>query len=235
MFKQIVTLVRGHANDRTQLVLDGHALPLLRQQMRDAALGVDRSRKAVAVVVAYAEREKSALQKIVKQIADLETRALAALSKNREDLASDAAEAISLLEAERDITQKAIATYQTQLLRLKQCLHESETCLRELKQGQRLAEANHKAHRVSGLMPSETTSDLQDAKTTLLRLQERQEHAEATASALAELSVNDSAENLAARLAEEGCGAPLKSDANSVLERLRKKTTSSDKALKNNE
>jgi phage shock protein A len=208
-------------------MLDANALPMLRQQMRDAAQGVESSRKAVAVVIAYAEREKSSLKRIETQISDLETRALDALAKEREDLASEAAGTIAQLEAERDVTLKAIRTYQTQVNRLKQCLLDSETCLRALKQGQHLAEANDKAHRVSGLMPSDTTNDLEDAKTTLDRLQQRQEHAEATASALAELSLGDNAKNLTKRLAEEGCGSPLQSSTSSVLDRLKKKAESS--------
>ena len=40
MFKQLLTLVRGQTTDSSQAMLDANALPLLRQQMRDAARGV---------------------------------------------------------------------------------------------------------------------------------------------------------------------------------------------------
>ncbi|WP_162798624.1 PspA/IM30 family protein [Sulfitobacter sp. SK012] len=223
MFKQIMTLARGRMTDSSLTVLDANALALLRQQMRDAAQGVGKSRKAVAVVMAYAEREKSTLKRIEAQISDLETRALDALAKDREELAAEAAEAIARLEAERDTTRRAIKTYETQIVCLKSSLAESEACLRDMKQGQHLAEANDKAHRLRGSMPSGTTNDLKDAKSTLERLQERQEHADATAAALVELSVGDNAEDLATRLADEGCGSPMKPDSASVLERLKKK------------
>jgi phage shock protein A len=224
MFKQIMTLARGRVTDSSLTVLDANALALLRQQMRDAAQGVGKSRKAVAVVMAYAEREKSTLKRIEAQISDLETRALDALAQDREELAAEAAEAIARLEVERDTTHRAVKTYETQIIRLKTCLAESEACLRDMKQGQHLAEANDKAHRLRGMLPSGTTNDLKDAETTLKRLQERQEHADATAAALVELSVGNNAEDLATRLAEEGCGSPMKPDSASVLERLKKKT-----------
>ena len=64
MFKQLLTLVRGQTTDGSQAMLDANALSLLRQQMRDAAHGVDKSRKAVAVVMAYAEREKASLMRL---------------------------------------------------------------------------------------------------------------------------------------------------------------------------
>ncbi|WP_176440243.1 PspA/IM30 family protein [Boseongicola aestuarii] len=223
MFKQFMTLARGHVTDSSTSVLDANAMTLLRQQMRDAAKGVAKSRKSVAVVMAYAEREKAALTRIEAQIADLETRALDALAKEREDLASEAADAIARLEIERDTTRNAVTTYETQIVRLKACLAESEGCLREMKQGQHLAEAKDKAQRLSGSMPSGIMNDLKDAEFTLKRLQERQEHAEATADALVELSVADNADDLVKRLAEDGCGTSLNPDGTSVLERLKKK------------
>jgi phage shock protein A len=223
MFKQIMTLARGRVTDSSLSLLDTNAMSLLRQQMRDAAQGVAKSRKAVAVVMAYSEREKSTLNSLDAQLADLEKRALDALAQEREDLAGEAAEAIAQLEGEADTTKRAISTYETQIVRLKACLAESEACLRAMKQGQHLAEAKDKAQRLSGMMPSGAINDLKDVESTLKRLQERQEHADATAAALVELSVGDNADDLVKRLAADGCGAPLKPDGTSVLERLKRK------------
>lgn len=223
MFKQLITLARGRAADGSQAVLDANALSILRQQMREAAHGVEKSRKAVAVVMAYAEREKSTLNQVEARIKDLEIRVVDALKKDREDLATEAAETIAQLEAERDTTHKAIRAYDTQIARLKTCLTDSETCLREMQRGQHLAEANDKIHRLRGVMPSGHINDLKDAEATLKRLQEQQEHAEATATAMMELSVSSSAEDMSKRLAEAGHGAPIKTDATAVLERLKKK------------
>ena len=223
MFKQLLTLVRGQTNEGSQAMLDANALSLLRQQMRDAAQGVNKSRKAVAVVMAYAEREKVSLTRLEAQISDLEARALDALEQDCVELATEAAGTIAQLEAERDTTRKVIEAYQTQILRLKQCLTENEACLREMKRGQHLAEANDKAQRLRNVMPSGIVNNLKDAQTTLGRLQERQEHAEATATALVELSAETSAESMTERLADAGYGAPTKPDATAVLDRLKKK------------
>jgi phage shock protein A len=222
MLKQLLTLARGRATDGSHAFLDANALSMLRQQMRDAAQGVEKSRRAVAIVMAYAEREKTSLKRIKVQISDLEARALDALAQEREELASEAAGTIAHLEAERDTTCKAIETYRVEISRLKQCLVESEACLRDMKRGQHLAEANDKAQRLRGVTPSGQVNDLKDAQATLKRLQERQDHAEATASSVSELSVGTSAESMTNRLAAAGCGAPLRSDAAAVLDRLKK-------------
>lgn len=222
MLKQIFTLARGRTAGGTQMFLDANALSILRQQLREAAQGVEKSRRAVAIVMAYAEREKTSLRRIETQINDLETRALDALAQEREDLASEAAGTIAHLEAEREMTLRATETYRVEIVRLKQCLIESETCLRDLKRGQHLAEANDKAHSLRGVTPSIHFNDLKDAQATLKRLQERQAHAEATACAIKELSVGTGAEPMANRLAAAGCGAPIRADAAAVLERLKK-------------
>ncbi len=58
MFNTFVTLIRGRRHDAAQAIADVHALSILRQQLRDGAAGVEAARRAVAVVMAYAERER---------------------------------------------------------------------------------------------------------------------------------------------------------------------------------
>ena len=221
MFKQILTLARGRAADGSQAFMDANALSTLRQQMREAAHGVEKSRRSVAIVLAYAEREKTSLKRIEVQISDLETRALDALAQEREELASEAAGTIAHLEAQRDMTRKAIETYRVEISRLKQCLLESEACLHDMKRGQHLAEANDKAHRLRGVTQSGHVNDLKDAQATLKRLQERQGHAEEIALAVEKLSVGTSADSMTNRLAAAGCRTPMQTDAAAVLHRLK--------------
>lgn len=105
IFKQLLTLARGRSADASQRFLDMNAVSLLRQQMCDAASGVEKSRKAVAVVMAYAKREQTSLAGINAKITDLEARTIEALEKDREDLALEAATSIANFEAERDATK----------------------------------------------------------------------------------------------------------------------------------
>lgn len=223
MFGKLLVLARGRSEDAAEALMDANALPILRQQLRDAANGVEKTRKALAVVMAYADREKAALAKLEEQISSLEVRALDAIENDREHLAMEASEAIADLEAEAAATRQAISTYSNELLQLRQCLKESEAQLTELKRGQRLAEVNEKAIKLRGALPAMSKTDLEDAADTLRKLQTRQEHAAATAKAMTELSTQMRAENIDDRLAIAGCGAPKRSDAESVLARLKAK------------
>lgn len=224
MFNTIITLVRGRSHDAAQAVADANALSILRQQLRDAAGGVEAARRSVAVIMAYAERERKSLPRINAQIADLEGRAIAALAQGREDLATEAAAAIAQLEAERATSERALATYEIEIARLRDELGTSELRLRELQRGLQLADAAQKSQAVRGVVSRPVTASLAEAETTLTRLQSRQLHAEATAMAVVELSAGQSAEAISARLAAAGCGPKVRPDAEAVLERLKQKS-----------
>lgn len=224
MFNTIITLVRGRSHDAAQALEDANALSILRQQLRDAAGGVEAARRSVAVVMAYAERERKSLPRIKTQIADLEGRALAALAQGREDLATEAAAAIAQLEAERTTTETALATYETEIVRLRDELGGAELRLRDLRRGLQLADAAQKSQTVRGVVSRPVTASLAEAEATLSRMQSRQLHAEAAALAVVDLSAGQSAEAISARLAAAGCGPSLRPDAAAVLERLKQKS-----------
>ncbi|MDW4550610.1 PspA/IM30 family protein [Defluviimonas sp. D31] len=221
MFKTLTTLIRGHGHDAAQAVADTNAVTILRQQLRDAAQGLESARRSVSVVMAYCEREKKAAARIAQQLDDLEGRAIAALRMDREDLATEAAAAIAQLEAERTTTERAIETYGAEIARLREEVGLAEGRLRTLQRGLQLADATAKSQKLRGTVPQGVLASLKEAEATLDRLQERQAHAEAAAAAVAELSAGTSAEATSARLAAAGCGAPLRPDAAAVLERLR--------------
>lgn len=224
MFNTLVTLIRGRGHDAALAVANANALSILRQQLRDAAAGVEAARRSVAVVMAYAERERRSLPRIGDQIADLEVRALAALGQGRDDLATEAAAAIAQLEAERTTAERALARYETEIARLRDELAGAELRLRELQRGMQLADAAQKSQAVRGVVQRPVTASLAEAEATLTRLQDRQFQAEATAAGVAELSAGLSAETVAVRLAAAGCGPALRPDAQAVLARLKAKS-----------
>src|SRR6476620_11580518 len=111
MLKTIVTLVRGAAFRAEEEFADRSALLILDQQIRDAAAGIERAKRALAVAIAQDEAEGRRLETTVSRIADLEERALAALNGHDEELAGEAAEAIAVMEADRDAIREARATF----------------------------------------------------------------------------------------------------------------------------
>src|SRR6201984_3446050 len=107
MLKTLITLVRGRTTLITEEVADQNALLVLDQQMRDATGALDRAKKALAVAIAQEHQEGQRLDATHARIADLETRAVAAIEAGRDDLAAEAAEAIATLEGARDASGTA--------------------------------------------------------------------------------------------------------------------------------
>ena len=223
MFKQIVTLFRGAAHDAAEDFTDRHALAILNQQLRDGAVAVEQARKAVAIAMAQNRQEAEQFDRLIKRIADLEERATAALDQKKDDLAREAAETIAVLEAERDASEEAQAQFSAEIARLRANVRMSEMKLRDLQRGQRLATATDKAHKLRAVAPQSSLSTLREAEETLTRLRNRQKQIDLTDAAMAEMDASGDPSAITEKLAEAGCGAPLKTSADDVLARLKAK------------
>lgn len=226
MFKTIVTLMRGQAFEAEQRVKDQHALALLDQQMRDAAAIVERCRKAVAIAMAQERQEAKRLAEIEAQIADLETRAVAALQSGREDLATKAAESIAALEADAASTKRAQSLFAAEIAKLGAMTRKQAGRLAELERGRRVARAAQASRnaRRGGIEPGFCCENtIADAEETLARLRERQCVAEAADEALATVTAEVEAENVAETLSREGFGPAKETRASDVLARLKAK------------
>ncbi|MBX5191096.1 PspA/IM30 family protein [Rhizobium sp. NZLR3b] len=221
MFKLISILLRGRAHDAEQAFADRNAVPLLAQQIRDAAQSIQSARRSVAVAIAQNEQEKGQHATIVARIADLEIRACAALDKGNDGLAREAAEAIAFLEAERDASEKAQAQFVGAIDKLKAIVRASEARLQELQRGERLARATEEAQKLDVAVAGPGLATLDDAEETLARLRLRQSQNELTAVALKDMEGAIRPAGIIEKLANAGCGAPLRSSADDVLARLK--------------
>ncbi len=225
MIKQILTLMRGATNSAADDFTDRHALILLEQQMREATHGVTAARKAVAIAIAQSRQEQMQHEALEKRITDLEQRTIAALKQDKQDLAREAATCIALMESERDTSQEAQDIYAKELARLKLNVQTAEMKLRELRRGQRLATATDKVHKLREQPVQSVLNTLEDAEVTLSRLRQRQTQHDLTSQAIDEMLQTGNPVDIAEKLADSGCGAPLKISADDVLARLTKKAS----------
>jgi len=226
MFKQIVTLMRARTYDAGDAFVDQNALTILRQQIRDCAGAVARARRAVALAIAQNDQEISQCNRVVARIADLEARTMAALEQDKQELAREAAESIALLEAERDASLTAQATFATEIARLKRVLRESEARLKNIERGQRIAAATGHTQQLRERGAGSTLNALHDAEATLARLQSRQRQIDVADMAMTEMELSGDPGALVEKLAAAGCGPVVKSSADDVLKRLQQKLSS---------
>src|SRR5882672_8463627 len=233
MLKTIVTLFRGAAFRAEEEFTDRSALLILDQQIRDAAAGIERAKRALAVAIAQDEAEGKRLETTLGRIADLEERAVAALNGGSEELATEAAEAIAVMEQDRDSIREARATFAREIGQLKSTVTRSGQRLSELERGRRIAQAAESVRRLktgSGAFAPGGTTALADAETTLRRLRERQAEDTAAANAFEALDGDSKPAGIAEKLEAAGFGKRTRPTAASVLERLRHKTTAAPTA-----
>jgi phage shock protein A len=227
MLKTLLTLVRGAAAEAEEKLADRSALLILDQQIRDAAAAVARGRKALAVAIAQDEAEGVRLKTTLARITDLEERAAAALAAGRDELATEAAEAIAAMEDDRDAISEARAAFAREAAHLRVAVAKAGRRLAELERGRRIAKAAEAVRRLkegpsAGSMGH---AALAEAEATLARLRERQAADAAADEALRSLDPEIASESLADRLESAGFGPRTRSSAAAVLERLRKRNT----------
>jgi phage shock protein A len=225
MLKIFATLARGAAARACEDIIDQNALPLLDQQIREAAAALDQSRRALAHAVAEEAADAKREAALAGRLADLEQRAVAALAGGREDLATEAAEAIAGLEAEIEGLRTARAAFSTEVEALRRTVREGGRQLADLERGRRLAEAAEAVRRLRtrrGEGVPGAAAALAEAQATLRRLRERQAREAAAVEALAVIDAAEPA-GVAERLEAAGFGPRTKPSAAGVLERLRAK------------
>jgi phage shock protein A len=230
MLKIFLTLTRGAKAAAEEAFTDRNALLILRQQIRDAAAAIERSKQALAVAIAHEDAEGRRLDVTLLRIADLEERAAAALAAGADELACEAAEMIAMLENDRDAIRHARASFSTEIATLRQAVANALNRLAELERGRRIAEAAEAVRRMksTGRAPSvERTTAIADAEATLRRLRERQMEQSAVDAALQSLDRSAAPADIANRLEAAGFGARTRGTAADVLERLRQRNAAS--------
>jgi phage shock protein A len=224
MLKTLTLIFRGAAAQASEDFADKNALLILDQHIRDAAGGLDRARRALAIAMAQDAAEVQRLEGARAKISDLESRARAALVGGREDLALEAAEALAGLDADRMSAEAAHASFVRESQKLRAMVANAERRLAELERGRRAARATEAIRRLRADGSSSLGGDagaLRDAEAVLKRLRDRQLEDEAADNAFDALDGAFGPDLVAEKLETAGFGPRTKPTAASILERLK--------------
>lgn len=223
IWNKLMTAIRGGATEVGEAIVDQQALRILDQEIRDADTAVRTGRDELVKLIA---RHKGAVDRVEahdRKIADLETKAMAALDANREDLATEIAELIAAATAERNNDQALATELGASVERMKKDLAKAETRIKSLRNQVDTAKARESVQRaqVSASVASGTADGkLSTAVDTLNRLQQRQEQRARELEAREEMAEAVSGSDLDRRLREAGVIADP-GNSNAVLERLK--------------
>ncbi|TYC64176.1 hypothetical protein FMN50_01600 [Rhodobacterales bacterium] len=189
--------------------------------LHSAANSVRAAQIALARAKAEQQLDRKRLRQISASIEDLENRARNALLKGADALAREAAEAIAMMQDERQELEEATRSFDDDLSALTDQLHRAQSRLRALRRGERTATVREEILRTQSVSGAADQSAISRAEEQLTQIQLRQERDQIADREFAALAPAASADAIIEKLAEAGRGDPVRSQADDVLERLR--------------
>lgn len=226
IWSKLLTALRGGANEVGESLVDGQALRILDQEIRDSDAELRRSKEALAEIMAKAKLAEARLVKSNEKIAEYEAYAIKALDAGDESLAREVAGKIAVLETTRNAEQEQVEQFGASVADLRKAITQAESNIRRLKQQVDTVKATESvqraqatvAHRYSG-----SQSKLQTAVDSLDRIKQKQAERGARMEAAAELARDEGQDTVDVKLKEAGIIADDAS-AESVLDRLKKQS-----------
>lgn len=225
IWNKLFTALRGGANEVGESIVDQQALRILDQEIRDADGALANAKRELVTIMAKHKLSSERVAEYNTKIADLETKAVAALQANREDLALEVAEAISGLTTSLDAEQKQAAEFGTYAEKMRKDISKAEARIKSLRQQVDMAKAREsvqKAQVSASIASGGANGKLETAVGTLNRLQAKQDQRAAELEAHEELSEAANGNDLDRRLREANI-IPDQGSANAILERLKNK------------
>ncbi|EAM2723902.1 PspA/IM30 family protein [Salmonella enterica] len=221
ILKSLFTLGKSFVAQAEDAIDEAQGVRMLEQHIRDAKAELDKAGKSRVDLLARVKLSHDKLNDLRERKASLETRALAAMSKNVDAaLLNEVAEEIARLEnailaeeqvltnleASRDAVEKAVTA----------------TGLEQQLEVVKATEAMQRAQQAVTTSTVGAASNVSTAVESLKRLQTRQAERQARLDAAAQLEKVADGRDLDEKLAQAGIGATNKSNAQDVLARLQR-------------
>ena len=226
IWSKLFTALRGGASEVGESIVDQQALRILDQEIRDADSALANAKRELVSIMAKHKLAADRVGEYDAKIKDLESKAMAAIQANREDLALEVAEAISTLTHERDVEQKQTTEFGGYAESMRKDITKAESRIKSLRQQVDMAKARdsvQKAQVSASIASGGANGKLETAVGTLNRLQAKQQQRAAELQAQDELAEASTGTDLERKLRDAGI-TPNEGSANAILERLKQKS-----------
>ncbi len=226
IWSKLFTALRGGATEVGESIVDQQALRILDQEIRDADSALANAKRELVTIMAKHKLSADRVNEYNAKIKDLESKAMAAIQANREDLALEVAEAISTLTTELDVEQKQATEFGGYADSMRKDITKAEARIKSLRQQVDMAKARdsvQKAQVSASIASGGANGKLETAVGTLNRLQAKQQQRAAELQAQDELADASTGNDLERKLREAGI-TPNEGSANAILERLKQKS-----------
>lgn len=220
MFNTLKTLILG-ANARAEETLrDTYAIELIDQKIREAEEGLRAAKGTLASLIQRQRGEERLLATLDQRIADMTRRATEALASGREDLATQAADALAQMENERVLRSETVLRLESKTVRLRQSVEAGHRRIIDLKQGATTARAIRREQSLIRKLPNGEASAIEEAEALIARVTNADDPFERS-DILRGINRELSHEGLADRMTDAGFGPSTCVTAADVLARLK--------------
>jgi phage shock protein A len=227
VWSKLLTALRGGANEMGEAVVDGQALRILDQEIRDADLELRKSKEALAEIMAKQKLAAERAGKSAAKVEEYEQYALKALEAGNESLAQEVAGKIANLEIELASEREQADGYAASVAQLRQAVSQAEANIKRMKQQVDTVKATESVQRAQMAVAQRyggSQAKLHTAVESLERIKLKQAERAAKMEASAELAATSAPDDaLDVKLRAAGIVADS-SSADSVLARLKAKT-----------
>ena len=221
MMKTLFAGANARAEDRLK---DTFALELIDQKIRETETQLKAAKATLASLMQRQRGEQRQYDGLQNRIATLTERAKEALNNDRQDLATEAANAIATMENESTLRSETLNRLEQQTLRLRTSVEAAHRRIIDLKQGAISTKAIKREQNIqSGLRTTiGRTSSADEAEDLIARVIGKDDPFEQS-EILSEINASLDHSNLEDRMSAAGFGDTTKSTAADVLARLSQK------------
>ena len=223
VWNKLVTALRGAAHEAGEAVTDSQALRILDQEIRDADNDLNKSKEALAEIMAKQKLAATKLQTTHAKLGEYEGYALKALEANDDALALEVAGKVAVLETQRNEEESQVAAYTQSVDQLRSAIQTAQSNIKRLKQQADTVKATESVQRAQATVAGRYTgsqSRVQNALDSLERIKQKQAERGARMESAAELARDSTEDALEAKLRAAGI-TPQAGDASTVLARLK--------------
>ena len=226
IWSKMVTALRGGVNEAGEAIVDGQALRILDQEVRDAGEELRRSKDSLVEILARQKLAEEKSRQIKQAIEEHEGYALKALDKGDEKLAHEVAERIASYENSLAAEQEAASGFAQSVEKLRAAIVQAEKNIKRLKQQVDTVKATENVQRAQAAVAerhSGSNSKMRTAMESLERIKERQALRDAQIKAAGEMAQGDlESDSLKTKLEAAGI-TTSGAAASDVLARLKEK------------
>jgi len=225
ILNKVMTAIKGGINEVGEAIVDGQALRILDQEVRETSEELNLTKGNLTAMMAKRKVSEEKVAEFNQQIKEYESYVIKALDQGDKNLAHEIAEKVAELEKRKDSEVIAEKGYANNLEQLRHSVNQSEMQIKRLRQQVDTVRATESVQRAQAAVSKRhdgSDARLQTAMDSLQRIKDKQALKASRMDAVDELAEDQVVNSLQDKLEAAGI-VPGSNEAEKVLARLQEK------------